>query len=72
MKIKCKMCGNAIEVDEYDIQFCRCGAYYIKKRNFEKGWKFGGFYKGGKGEKEEKRQYERKLLYKKRSNKNKK
>ena len=54
--ITCKFCGRGIKVDEYSIQRCDCGAYYRRKRGFEKGWTFAGWWKGGVSEKEKERQ----------------
>jgi len=53
--IVCKNCGSEIKVDEYDIQECKCGAYYRRRRGFEKGWSFAGWWKG-MSEKEKERQ----------------
>ena len=43
---KCVVCGRIIEPDNYDIQICKCGMYYRKKRGFEIGWTRGGYIKG--------------------------
>jgi len=57
--IRCSRCGAEIKVDEYSIQFCECGAYYRKSRDFRNTWVFAGWWKGGKGEKEKARQMDR-------------
>lgn len=46
-KIVCKNCGHVIKVDERsEVQFCRCGMYYRRRRSFIPGWTVAGWYKG--------------------------
>jgi len=57
---RCNKCGRKVKVDEnYGVQFCECGAYFRKSRDFTNRWVFAGFWKGGKGAKEEMRQAEK-------------
>jgi len=45
--IRCSRCGSKIKVDDYNIQFCSCGAYYRRSRDFRNAWVFAGWWKGG-------------------------
>ena len=65
--IVCKSCKRRIKVDRYDIQECKCGAYYRRKRGFVKGWSFAGWMKGGVSEIEKMRQATRPRKPKRRS-----
>lgn len=64
--IICKNCGRRVAIEDgFDIQFCECGVYYRKSRDFTNRWVKAGFWKGGKSEKEAERQRERSLGRKK-------
>jgi hypothetical protein len=59
--IVCRRCGQEIKVErEYNIQFCECGVYYRKSRDFTNRWVLGGWWKGEKSKKELERQERKK------------
>ena len=64
--IVCRVCGSKIKVEEgFEVQYCPCGVYYRRSRDFTNRWVKAGFWKGGKSEKEAERQRERSLGRKK-------
>jgi len=64
--IVCRRCGKKITVEpRYGVQFCECGVYYRRNRGFVgPKWVLAGNWKGGRGEKEESRQADKRMRQK--------